>query len=170
MPKADHIKYMRAALDKAHLALANKEFPVGCVIVEQGKIIAHGQRANSHGDNLNELDHAEIVALRDLIDNHPEVDPGTVTIYSTMEPCLMCFATLILNGIRRIVYGYEDAMGGGSDLDLAKLRPLYSGMQIDIMPHILRKESLALFKQFFQDPANDYWHGSLLADYTLSQK
>ena len=169
MPQLDHEKHMQTALSEARLALANHEFPVGCVIIAADKIVARGKRANSCGTDLNEMDHAEIVALRDLIDNHPEIKPATVTVYSTMEPCLMCFSTLILNGIRRIVYGYEDAMGGGTNLDLSTLNPLYREMQIEIIPHILRNQSLALFKQFFHDPANDYWHGSLLADYTLAQ-
>ena len=29
-----------------------------------------------------------------------------------MEPCLMCYAALILAGIGKIGYAYEDIMGG----------------------------------------------------------
>jgi len=82
----------------------------------------------------------------------------------------MCFATLLLNGVRRFVFAYEDAMGGGTGLDLATLTPLYREMQVELVPHIRRGESLALFKAFFANPANPYWRGSLLAEYTLAQE
>ena len=160
---------MRLALAEAKTALAADEFPVGCVIVSNDKIVATGCRANSRSDNANELDHAEIVALRQLLAKQPDIDRESLIVYSTMEPCLMCYATLLLNGVRTIVYGYEDAMGGGTGLDLASLTPLYREMEVNLIPNVLRTESLALFKQFFANPKNDYWHESLLADYTLKQ-
>jgi tRNA(adenine34) deaminase len=60
-------------------------------------------------------------------------------------------------------------MGGGTSCDLTKLTPLYKDSGISIVPSILRKESLKLFKAFFENPKNAYWRGSLLAGYTLSQ-
>ena len=160
---------MHMALTEAKKALAANEFPVGCVIVANGKIVARGHRRNSHSDNANELDHAEIVTLRQLLAAHPAIDRSSLIVYSTMEPCLMCYATLLLNGVRTIAYGYEDAMGGGTSLDLASLTPLYREMQVELIPGLLREESLDLFKDFFTNPQNDYWRDSLLADYTLKQ-
>jgi tRNA(adenine34) deaminase len=83
----------------------------------------------------------------------------------------MCYSALLLNGIRTFVYGYEDAMGGGTGLQLARLAPLYQAMapQVRILPKILRQESLELFKAFFTSQENNYWQNSLLADYTLAQ-
>ena len=86
-----------------------------------------------------------------------------------MEPCLMCYVTLLLNGIRKFVYGFEDVMGGGTNLDLQQLNPLYREMEIDIVPHVMRRESLELFKTFFENPANTYWQDSPLAQYILAQ-
>ena len=114
------------------------------------------------------MDHAEISALRALLDR-PEISPASVTVYATMEPCLMCYTTLLLNGVRRFVYAYEDIMGGGTDLALAGLKPLYRQMQVEVVPHVCRAESLKLFRAFFANPENDYWQGSLLAEYTLKQ-
>ncbi len=166
---AEHDAYMKEALHEAGKALNEGEFPVGCVMVYQGKIIARGQRINSRTPEPNELDHSEIVALRKVIEQHPGKNRTGITVYSTMEPCLMCYVTLLLNGIRKFVYGYEDIMGGGMNLDLQSLNPLYSEMTVDIISHILRKESLELFKTFFNDPDNTYWQDSPLARYTLAQ-
>lgn len=164
-----HEKFMRLALDQAETAFMHGEFPVGCVIVQDGEVVATGARMNS-GVDLCELDHAEIVALRSLQRTRPAIDLSTVTVYSTMEPCLMCFATLIVNNVRRVVYGYEDAMGGGTNLPLQLLSPLYSSMKMEITKDILRRESLILFQRFFQSGDNDYLKDSLLAHYTLQQE
>ena len=81
----------------------------------------------------------------------------------------MCYVTLLLNGIRSVVFAYEDTMGGGTSLDLKELAPLYREMTVAVTPNILRRESLELFKTFFADPQNTYWQDSPLARYTLSQ-
>ena len=163
-----HQRFMHEALKEAHKALNKGEFPVGCVITRNDEIVAKGHRTNSH-NHANELDHAEVTALRSLFNSENAADPTPLTIYSTMEPCLMCFSTLILNNVRTIVYAYEDAMGGGTALDFSTLPSLYQEMEITIIPHVLRHESLALFKKFFSDPETNYWPDSLLSDYTLSQ-
>jgi tRNA(adenine34) deaminase len=109
-----------------------------------------------------------MLALRQLVDQRWEIDREKVTVFSTLEPCLMCCGALLVNGIRRVVYAYEDVMGGGTSLDFKKLGPLYN-VDLVITPHILRQESLALLKTFFSDPKNDYLRGTLLAEYTLRQ-
>jgi tRNA(adenine34) deaminase len=60
-------------------------------------------------------------------------------------------------------------MGGGTDLDLAGLKPLYRQMEVEVIPQVCRTESLELFREFFNNPDNDYWQDSLLAEYTLRQ-
>lgn len=167
---------MKLALAEAEEALKNGEFPVGCVLVADGKVVASGGRQSSRVaqassiSGANELDHAEIVAMRRLFANHPTFDRTSVTVYSTLEPCLMCYATLLVNNLHSIVYAYEDAMGGGTDLPLACLAPLYRGMKVTITPHVLREESLHLFKTFFSNPANTYLQETYLAEYTLAQQ
>jgi tRNA(adenine34) deaminase len=165
----NHDIYMREALLEAREALVAGEFPVGCVMVHEEKIISRGRRINSRYPDENELDHAEIMALRKLFVKHPDIERSQIVVYSTMEPCLMCYVTLILNGIRSIVYAYEDIMGGGTSLDTTELAPLYREMSITITPRVLRKDSLELFRTFFADQNNSYWQDSPLASYTLAQ-
>jgi tRNA(adenine34) deaminase len=161
--------FMTEALRHAEKALASNEFPVGCVMECNQQIIASGSRTGTRASDTNEVDHAEIVALRGLNRLPYAVEFKKVTAYCTLEPCLMCFGALLISGIRRIVYAYEDAMGGGTPCDLSSLPPLYKNATVMVIPHILRKESLRLFKFYFDNPANTYLSSTYLADYTREQ-
>ncbi len=172
--------WMEKALDSAQRALGKHEFPVGCILVSGDRIIGRGDRINSRGVLENELDHAEIRAIRDLAQKGHVT--GGFTAYTTLEPCLMCLGALILNGAERIVYAYEDVMGGATGIDFdqrfsrsshtgdkGKLLHLYRGFSDRIRGGVLRRESLRLFRDFFSRPENTYLKGTLLEKYTLFQ-
>ena len=161
--------FMTAALVLAQAALAAGEFPVGCVIADGENVVARGHRTGTAAGAENEIDHAEINALRRLYDTMPGIDRSSLTLYCTMEPCLMCFSAILLSGLGRIVYAYEDVMGGGTHCDRSSLPPLYRDAQLTVIPGLLRKKSLMLFQQFFTDSGNPYWADSLLSRYTLAQ-
>lgn len=162
--------FMGAALGQAEKALEAGEFPVGCVIAAHPEIVASGGRRASSGPAANEIDHAEITALKRLYESRYPGSRRELTMYVTMEPCLMCYGAALIAGIGRIVYAYEDVMGGGTACRLEVLAPLYKNAEIRIIPHVLREQSLALFCRFFSDPQNTYLQGTLLAEYTLCQK
>jgi len=164
----DYEYFMKKALEQAEQVLAAGEFPVGCVLVYRDKVLVSGARRGSIGDARNEIDHADIVALRRLTKFGDQIDHNQITAFSTMEPCLMCYSALILAGIGKVVYAYEDVMGGGTGCDLSRLTPLYKDSPLKVVPGVLRAESLKIFKDYFADPTNDYLRQSLLAKYTLS--
>jgi len=165
----DDEHFMQAALALAKKSLDVGEFPVGCVLVAADRIIATGSRSGTLGAIANEVDHAEMAALRQLEKLQERIDPGKISLYSTLEPCLMCFGAILLSGIGKIVYAYEDIMGGGTRCDLTRLPALYQNRSLSIVPNVLRNDSLALFKNYFQNPKTIYWKDSLLAAYTINQ-
>ena len=160
--------FMRKALNLAEKALSKGEFPVGCVMVYQNKVLVTGSRIHSKGTIINETDHAEIIALRQLAQKK-DVEKSKVSVFCNLEPCLMCYGALILSGIGEIVYAYEDVMGGGTCCDLSILTPLYRNARISLTPNILRNESLKLFKTYFSNPETNYLQDSLLGTFTFSQ-
>lgn len=162
--------FMEKALAQADAALRRREFPVGCVIVHGESVVATGSRQGTAvGGPPNETDHAEMVAIRRLDHSGDRRAREEMTLYSTMEPCLMCFAAILLSRIGRVVYGYEDAMGGGVGIDRRQLSPLYRNADVRVTGGVLREQCLARFRNFFSEPGSDYWRGSLLERYTLSQ-
>ena len=166
---------MRLALGEATKAFDAGEFPVGCVIVQNGEVIASGNRTGTSSleGRASEVDHAEMRALKFLEERDDAAsfgfDPKEAVLYCTMEPCLMCYAAIILSGIKRIVYAYEDVMGGGTSCDMTTLPYLYRNSGVAVVPHLLRSESLRLFSRFFLKKKNRYWRDSLLESYTLEQ-
>lgn len=164
-----HETNMGHALAAARHALDKDEFPVGCVVVLDGRVIVEGQRANTRQTVPSELDHAEMIALRRLEALDGSLDRRRMVLYATLEPCLMCFGAILLSGIGTLVYAYEDAMGGGTGCDRSRLPSLYRGNPLRILPGVCRRESLALFQNYFQRPHISYWRESPLALYTLGQ-
>ncbi|MEA1946382.1 MAG: hypothetical protein U9N83_03660 [Thermodesulfobacteriota bacterium] len=64
----DYKHFMGKALVQARKALSAGEFPVGSEIVYQNRILANDSRKGTSGDFPNEIDHAEIIALKQLTD------------------------------------------------------------------------------------------------------
>tara|TARA_B100000614_G_C14487951_1_gene469504 strand:- start:438 stop:1040 length:603 start_codon:yes stop_codon:yes gene_type:complete len=164
--------FMEKALEQAGIAFDTGQFPVGCVIVQDGEVIASGARTGTSGELpfFSEIDHAEIRALKALQHYKGEFKPCDAVLFSTMEPCLMCFSAILLSGIKTIVFAYEDAMGGGTNCDLTSLPVLYREAGVKVVPHVLREKSLDLFYDFFNKEANLYWKDSFLETYTLAQR
>ena len=78
-------KYMKAAIRQAKKAYALDEVPIGCVIVQDDKIIARGyNRRNTEG---NTLAHAELTAIRKASKKTGDWRLEDCTMYVTLEPC-----------------------------------------------------------------------------------
>jgi guanine deaminase len=96
-------KYMRLALAAATRTLANGDGgPFGACIVIQDKILAVAHNTVLRHDATC---HAEINAIREasrILGTH---NLSGCVIYSTTEPCPMCFSAIHWAGIERIVYG-----------------------------------------------------------------
>ncbi len=167
--------FMLSALTQAAAALEQGEFPVGCVVVQENQIISRGCRNGTVPEPgrraiISEVDHAEIRALKNLESCPYPVVPEKCTLYCTLEPCLMCFGAIMLTGIPRIVYAFEDPMGGGTACDLASLPLLYKNCRVQVKKGVCRRKSLDLFFNFFNKKGNQYWKNSLLEQYVRDQK
>lgn len=110
--KPEEVVFFREAIRLAEQAEREGNLPIGAVLSLDGKIIARGR--NSIRQPAQQLTrHAEIEALR-------SVDPGLwprsreMSLYTTLEPCVMCAGAALLHQLGRIVFGSSDPNGGGS--------------------------------------------------------
>ena len=86
--------------------------PIGAVICLDGRIIAEGKNAIWH-PQFDPTRHAEIEALRS-VPGHLWENSRQMTLYSTLEPCLMCMGAILLHNIGHVQYGSADHFGGSS--------------------------------------------------------
>lgn len=112
----------KEALQMAWEAYKRGTIPIGCVIVtEDGEIVSKGRNRIFDDISLNPLAgtnmaHAEMTALLGLSEkDHPNI--RTYELYTTMEPCPMCFGTMVMMNIRKIRYGAIDAFAGAIKLN-----------------------------------------------------
>jgi tRNA(adenine34) deaminase len=109
--ESDILCFQRAV----QLALeAEKEnnLPIGAVISLDGRIIAEGKNAIWFPE-FNPDRHAEVEALRS-VPQELWKHARDMTLYTTLEPCLMCMGAILLHRIGRVMYGSGDHYGGAS--------------------------------------------------------
>ena len=142
-------KYMRAALREAKKAYALGEVPIGCVLVADGKIIAHGY--NRRKTDHNTLSHAELNAIRKAGKKTGDWRLEQCTMYVTLEPCQMCAGAIVQARIPKVYIGTMNPKAGcaGSLLNLLQF-PAFNH-QVDIESGILQEECAALLSGFFKE-------------------
>ena len=115
-------QFMQRAIELARLAEQEGNLPVGAVIVLDAEVVAEGRSA-IWVPRFDATRHAEMEALRAVPDEVWE-SAEALCLYTTLEPCLMCFGAILLHRIGRIVYGTSDGYGGASAV-MSSLPPYF---------------------------------------------
>ncbi len=154
--RADDI-FMRMALDLAREAWDAGEVPVGAVVVISDRVIGDhvtGRGRNSPIAMTDPTAHAEILALREAAAAAGNYRLEGATVYSTLEPCVMCAGALVAARVRRLVFGARDLRFGGvrskfrvADSDLLNHR-------VEIVEGVLGAECAELMQSFFAGKRN----------------
>ena len=141
------IKFMRRAMDLAREAEKIDEVPVGALIVRDGEIIAEAY--NTRENSKCATHHAEILVIERACSALGGWRLPGVTLYVTMEPCVMCAGAIINSRIPRVVYGVPDLRFGafGSLLNLAEV-PL--NHTPEIVGGVLEEENRELLQSYFK--------------------
>lgn len=137
--------HMRVALEAARRAGLAGEPPIGACLVRGGQVL--GTASNCVISELDITAHAEIALIRDACRRQRTLDLSGCEIFSTVEPCPMCFAASHYARIGRIVFGasLEDLQAlTGSEM-LSRPAP---GQGPQLVGDCLRRESLALLEQW----------------------
>ena len=142
-------KYMRAAIREARKAYALDEVPIGCVIVQNDRIIARGY--NRRNTDKNPLAHAEVAAIKKASKKLGDWRLEECTLYVTLEPCQMCAGAIVQSRIPRVVVGCMNPKAGctGSILNLLDIQAF--NHQADLTTGVLEEECSQLMKQFFRE-------------------
>jgi tRNA(adenine34) deaminase len=142
MINTDHI-YMTEALKEAEKAFKDDEVPIGSVITHKNTIIA---RSYNMCERLcDPTAHAEMQALTSACHYLQSKYLDRCTIYTTLEPCVMCAGALFWSKIGRIVYGAKDRERLGGVLQKQLMHP-----KTEIQGGVLENECAYLLTSFFE--------------------
>ena len=147
-------RFMRLAIAKAKEGLARGQMPFGATIVRGDEVLACEHNVVWATTDITA--HAEVTAIRKACVFAKAVDFTGCTIYSTTEPCPMCFSACHWAKFDKIVYGaaIDDARAVGfSELPISnqEMKRL-GGSKIEIVPHFLRDEAAELFRIYASRP------------------
>jgi tRNA(adenine34) deaminase len=112
-PQYPDDKFILITLEEAIAAAGEGNFGVGAVLVrENDQIVQKGHNRVFHPHFRSDL-HAEMDVMTKFEERYPDVDSMRgYTLYTSLEPCTMCFARLISSGVRKVFYAAEDNEGG----------------------------------------------------------
>lgn len=139
--------FMRQAIRLAQCAAAQDEVPVGALIVQGDKIVGAAYNTREHSRCATH--HAEILAIEQACRALGGWRLPGVTLYVTMEPCLMCAGAIANARIERVVFGTRDVRFGayGSLTDVNAL-PLNHRTQV--CAGVLQEDCRALLQSYFR--------------------
>jgi tRNA(adenine34) deaminase len=139
---------MEQALQLAIESAAQGEVPVGCVLVSNGTVVA--QSGNSPISQIDPTAHAEINAIRLGAHHFKNYRLVGTTLYSTLEPCIMCAGAIMHARIERLVFGAYDKKSGacGSLVDLFGNKQL--NHHTSVVGGVMENQCAALLKSFFR--------------------
>lgn len=143
-----HEEFMREAIK---LSLENMQknagWPFGAVVVKDGKIVWRGR--NQVTSSNDPTAHGEVVAIRDACKNLWTFDLSGCEIYTSCEPCPMCYGAISRARIEKMYYGNtkQDAADIGFD-DSAFREDIKKELTQRSVPvqQVLHEEALEVFK------------------------
>ena len=140
--------YMQQALELAKAAAAEKEVPVGCVIVCRGQVVGRGRNRRETGKTA--LGHAEIEAIAEACKTLGGWRLWECTLYVTLEPCPMCAGAIVNARIPRVVYGARDEKFGACG-SVCNLFSMGFNHHPQVEAGIMEEECRQLLTDFFQN-------------------
>jgi tRNA(adenine34) deaminase len=141
--------FMTQAVELAREAARLGEVPVGAVAVKDGVVIGRGM--NRREIDADPFAHAELLAMREAASALGVWRLTGVTVYVTLEPCVMCAGAMVQSRIDRVVFGARDKKAGaaGSLYDL--LRDPRQNHRVVVEPEVLQPVCSEALTSFFAD-------------------
>lgn len=148
----DDAKFMKEALKQARKAYKQEEVPIGCVIVQDNKIIARAY--NKRNGKKNPLAHAEIIAINKASKTTGDWRLENCIMYITLEPCQMCAGAIVQARIPKVVIGTMNPKAGcaGSILNLLQVQAF--NHQVELVRGIMEEECTEMMQEFFRELRN----------------
>ena len=141
-------RWMRLALEEANKAFLKDEVPIGAIAIVGDEVIARAH--NLKETNHDATHHAELLLLQECARILGRWRLTDVTIYATIEPCIMCMGAMSHARIKRLVYGARDEKFGGAHSLYQIARDERLNHRFEVEEGILADEASQIMKDFFK--------------------
>jgi len=150
---------MLKAIAEARKNLARADGgPFGAAIVKDGRVVAVARNTVLRDDATA---HAETNAIRKASKKLRTFDLSGCEIYSTTEPCPMCFGAIHWARIGTVIFGTgiaDAARAGFHELRISNARMKALGRsRTRLVPRFMRAECLALFEAWLAKPDRSHY-------------
>ncbi len=139
---------MRLALREAERAMDKGEVPVGCVIVQDNRVIGRGH--NQREMLQDPTAHAEVLAITAAAAHIGSWRLENTRLYVTLEPCPMCAGAIILARIPEVYFGASDPKAGCCGTLMNLLEDRRFNHQPVVTGGLLAEECGGMLSGFFQ--------------------
>ena len=141
--------WMRVALTAAYRGKEAGEVPIGAALVDpDGQMrVASWNRTITNNDPTA---HAEIIVIRRAAEVMGNYRLTGCTVYTTIEPCVMCAGALVNARIKRLVYGAPDERFGAVESRFRLCDNDALNHRIEIVSGVLAEECRAMMQDFFR--------------------
>ena len=142
-------KMMSLAIEQALISKSKDEVPIGSVLTKKDTILGIGHNLSIEMNDPTA--HAEILAIRSACEKEENYRLLDSTMYTTLEPCLMCFGAIINSRVKRLVIGALDQDGGAPISNKALLSQLKLNHKIEVETGLYSDECSEILKNFFKE-------------------
>ena len=140
---------MEIALKEARFAGDRDEVPVGAVIVDKNNNILA-----SNGNRIIELSdptaHAEILCIREASKKVKNERLTDCTIFSSLEPCIMCATAISYARIKKLFFGAYDYKNGAVESGIKYFETSSCNHKPEFYGGFKEKESELILKSYFK--------------------
>lgn len=145
---------MGLALAEAKVALDAGVFPVGAVLATGNHVLGRSHKTTVS----NHLNHAEMNLFHQVFrGNYTFSRNDGLTLYTTLDPCIMCFGTMLHLPITRLVFAMEDAYGGCGHTRLENPPPRHLSRAVEVIGGVRRSDACKLFADFLDTTTEEFW-------------
>ena len=154
MTESHHEHFMKLALEACRRGVESGQTPFGACIVRGEQVIA--QTHNHVWLDTDITAHAEVCCIRQACKTLNSIDLSGCVIYSTTEPCPMCFGAIHWAKLSQVIYGASitDAKAFGfHELDIPNQRMKeLGGSAVQILAGVMKEEAVGLFRDWQARP------------------
>ena len=143
-------EYMNLALAEAVKARQLDEVPVGAVVVDsKGNILGYGH--NQTHTRSGPSAHAEMLAIRNAAKKTGNYRLCGATLYTTIEPCIMCMGAVIHARLSRVVFGAPDPRWGAAGALYNFASDARLNHNLEVVSGICEDETRNIIRSFFRN-------------------